>query len=83
MAGAPLLYHWFSDAYRASGSVIASVPLSTVMLRLWVAPVALSTVLVIAALGRQVSGVWWTGPVAAFIAVALPVTSIWPRSPAT
>lgn len=80
-AGEPLQYHFFSDAYRASAGLISGVPLSTIMLRLWVAPVALTTVLVIAALARKVSGVWWTGPLAAAIAVGQQVTSIWPRFP--
>jgi hypothetical protein len=79
VAGVPLQYHWFSDAYRASASLITGVPLGSVMLRLWVGPVALTSVLVIAALARKVSGVWWTGPLAAFIAVGLDVASIWPR----
>lgn len=79
MAGEPLKYHWFSDAYRASASMISGVPLSHTMLRLWAGPVVVTTVLVIAALGRQASRVWWGGPLAAFIAVALPVTSIWPQ----
>jgi hypothetical protein len=81
MAGEPLRYHWFSDAYRASASMMSGVPLSPVMLRLWGAPVVLTSVLVIAGLARQVSRIWWSGPVAGFIAVALPVTSIWPRFP--
>jgi hypothetical protein len=79
MAGVPLQYHWFSDAYRASASLITGLPLGSIMLRLWVGPVALTSVLVIAALARKVSRVWWTGPLAAFIAVALRTISIWPR----
>ena len=79
MAGDPLKYHWFSDAYRASAQMMSGVPLSQIMLRLWPAPVVLAGILIIAGLARQVSRVWWSGPVAAFIAVALPVTSIWPR----
>ncbi|GAA4969770.1 hypothetical protein GCM10025331_73680 [Actinoplanes utahensis] len=79
MAGEPLKYHWFSDAYRASASMISGVGIPVVMLRLWTGPVVLTSVLVIAALARQAGRVWWTGPVAAFVAVALPVASIWPR----
>lgn len=81
MAGNPLIYHWFSDAYRASAQMMSGVPLAEVMLRLWAGPVVLAGVLIIAGLARQVSRVWWSGPVAAFIAVALPVTAIWPRFP--
>jgi hypothetical protein len=78
MAGEPLIYHWFSDAYRASASMLSGVPLSTVMLRLWIGPVVLTTALAVAALGRHVGKVWWTGPVAAFVAVVVPVASFWP-----
>lgn len=78
MAGEPLIYHWFSDAYRASATMISGAPLSQVMLRLWVGPVVVTSILVIAGLGRQVAKVWWAGPVAAFVATLLPVTSIWP-----
>jgi hypothetical protein len=77
-AGDPLIYHWFSDAYRASASMLSGVPLSTVMLRLWIGPVVLTGALVIAAVGRHVSRVWWAGPVAAFVAVAVPAAWIWP-----
>jgi hypothetical protein len=79
MAGEPLKYHWFSDAYRASAHLMSGVPIGTVMLRLWAGPVVLAGILVMAGLARQASRVWWTGPVAAFIAVALPMASIWPR----
>ena len=78
MAGNPLVYHWFSDAYRGSASMLSGVPLSTVMLRLWMGPIVLTTVLVVAGLARQVSGVWWSGPVAVFVTVAVPTVVIWP-----
>jgi hypothetical protein len=61
--------------------MMSGVPIGVVMLRLWGGPVVLAGILVIAALGRQASRVWWTGPVAAFIAVALPIASVWPRFP--
>jgi hypothetical protein len=78
MAGNPLIYHWFSDAYRGSASMLSGVPLSLVMLRLWMVPVVLTATLVIAGLARQVSGVWWSGPVAAVIATTISSTSFWP-----
>ncbi|MBB2943140.1 hypothetical protein FB565_002853 [Actinoplanes lutulentus] len=79
MAGEPLKYHWFSDAFRASATMISGAELATVMLRLWAGPIVITTVLVIAGLARQASRVWWAGPVAAFVAVALPLASIWPE----
>ncbi|MEV6847605.1 hypothetical protein [Actinoplanes sp. NPDC051411] len=78
MAGEPLVYHWFSDAYRGSASMLSGVPLAPVMLRLWMGPVILTAILVIAGLARQVSGVWWSGPVAAFVTIAVPAVTIWP-----
>ena len=78
MAGNPLVYHWFSDAYRGSASMLSGVPLNLVMLRLWMVPVVLTATLVIAGLARQVSGVWWSGPVAAVIAAVISSTSFWP-----
>ncbi|MEU8243310.1 hypothetical protein AB0C07_34065 [Actinoplanes missouriensis] len=81
MAGEPLKYHWFSDAFRASATLISGADLATVMLRLWAGPVVITSVLVIAGLARTASRVWWGGPVAAFIAVALPNMSIWPEFP--
>jgi hypothetical protein len=79
MAGMPLKYHWFSDAYRASASMMSGAGIGVVMLRLWAGPVVLAGILVMAALARTASRVWWSGPVAAFIAVALPIAAIWPR----
>ncbi|MEU4563888.1 hypothetical protein AB0F72_36385 [Actinoplanes sp. NPDC023936] len=79
MAGEPLKYHWFSDAFRASATLISGADLATVMLRLWAGPIVITSVLVIAALARTASRVWWGGPVAAFIAVALPIAAIWPQ----
>ncbi len=79
MAGLPLHYHWLSDAHRATMSMVSAVPLDTIMLRLWVAPIVITSVLTVAALGRRAARVWWAGPVAAFVACVVPVVSVWPR----
>ncbi|MGW5558401.1 hypothetical protein ACWER9_14380 [Micromonospora sp. NPDC003944] len=64
MAGEPLRYHYLSDAHMAAGSMITGIPPATVLLRLWLAPVAVVTVLVTAGLARDLTGRWWAGPVA-------------------
>ncbi|WP_027342865.1 hypothetical protein [Hamadaea tsunoensis] len=79
MAGVALHYHWFSDAHRATAHLISGVPISTVLLRLWWAPVVLAGVLVICGLARQVTGAWWSGPLAASAAMLFSDTVIWPR----
>ncbi|MFF5054246.1 hypothetical protein ACFY1S_13800 [Micromonospora sp. NPDC000663] len=64
MAGEPLRYHYLSDAHMAAGSMITGIPPATVLLRLWLAPVAIITVLVTAGLARDLSERWWAGPLA-------------------
>ncbi|WP_330439460.1 hypothetical protein OHB44_01875 [Micromonospora sp. NBC_00821] len=64
MAGEPLRYHYLSDAHMAAGSMITGIPPATVLLRLWLAPVAVVSVLVTAGLARDLTGRWWAGPVA-------------------
>lgn len=67
VAGEPLVYHWFSHLHMAVAGDASSVDLPTVVLRLWIVPVALATVAVIVALARQVSGTTWSGPFAAWL----------------
>lgn len=67
VAGEPLVYHWFSHLHMAIAGDASGVELSTVVLRLWIVPVALATVGVLVALARQVSGISWTGPFAAWL----------------
>ncbi|MBM0206992.1 hypothetical protein JNW90_31300, partial [Micromonospora sp. STR1s_5] len=64
LAGEPLRYHYLSDAHMAAGSMITGIPPATVLLRLWLAPVAVVSVLVTAGLARDLTGRWWAGPVA-------------------
>ncbi|HEV7964284.1 MAG TPA: hypothetical protein VGP57_17215, partial [Actinoplanes sp.] len=48
---------------------------ATVLLRLWIVPIAATAALVVAALTREITGRWWAGPLAAGAAiVGLPLT---------
>ncbi|WBB89439.1 hypothetical protein [Verrucosispora sp. WMMC514] len=67
LAGEPLRYHYLSDAHIASASMITGVPPATVLLHLWVVPVAWVAALVAAALVRELAGPWWVGPLAAAV----------------
>ncbi|MFC8846678.1 MULTISPECIES: hypothetical protein [unclassified Micromonospora] len=65
LAGEPLRYHYLVDAHLASASMITGTEPATILLRLWLAPVAATAVVVTAGLARDLSGRWWAGPVAA------------------
>ncbi|MFF3853125.1 hypothetical protein [Micromonospora sp. NPDC002575] len=65
LAGEPLRYHYLVDAHLASASMITGTDPATVLLRLWLVPVAATAVVVTAGLARDLSGRWWAGPVAA------------------
>jgi hypothetical protein len=70
IAGETLRYHYLSDADMAAASMITGIPPATVLLRLWVVPIAAIAVLVVAALARELSGRWWAGPLAGGVAFA-------------
>jgi hypothetical protein len=75
LAGEPLRYHYLSDAHMASASMIGGVPPATVLLRLWLVPVAAAGALLTGALARDLTGRWWAAPLAAAGAfVGLPLT---------
>ncbi|MBQ1024012.1 hypothetical protein [Micromonospora sp. C95] len=67
LAGEPLRYHYLSDAHLASASMITGVSPATVLLYLWVVPVAWVAALVVAALARELAGRWWIGPLVAAV----------------
>ncbi|MEV6347060.1 hypothetical protein [Actinoplanes sp. NPDC051851] len=80
LAGYTLKYHYLSDADIATASMVTGIAPTTVLLRLWVLPVATSGAVVFAALARTVSGRWWAGPVAAavgFVGEALTLGATW------
>ncbi|MDT4991227.1 MAG: hypothetical protein QOH97_1119, partial [Actinoplanes sp.] len=75
LAGDTLRYHYLSDAHLAAASMITGVSPATVLLRLWIVPIAATSAAVVAALAREITGKWWAGPLAAGVAVAgLPLT---------
>jgi hypothetical protein len=79
LAGDELRYHYLSDADMAAASMITGLPPATVLLRLWVLPVAATAVVVFAAIGRTAGGRWWTGALAAalgFVGHALTLGSV-------
>jgi len=74
LAGDALRYHYLSDADMATASMITGIAPATVFLRLWAVPIGAIAVLVVAALGRDLTGRWWAGPLAgagAFAALPL------------
>jgi hypothetical protein len=71
VAGEPFRYHWFSHAHMAAAHLISGAPEATVLLRLWILPVVAMMAMAAAVLAREVSRVWWSGPVAAWAVVAL------------
>ncbi|GAA2185385.1 hypothetical protein GCM10009848_14860 [Micromonospora lupini] len=74
VAGEPLRYHFLSDAHMASASMITGSSPALVLLRLWLVPVAATAVLVSAGVARDLSRVWWTGPIVAAVTyIGLPV----------
>jgi hypothetical protein len=75
LAGETLRYHFLSDADMAAASMITGIEPSTLLLRLWMVPIGAIAVLVLAVLGRDLTGRWWAGPLAGAGALAaLPLT---------
>ena len=65
LAGEPMSYHFLSHAHMATASHISGVDPLTVVFRLWIVPIVLLGVLLVAAVARDLTGKAWTGPVAA------------------
>ena len=70
VAGVQLDYHWFANADMAAAVDISGSSPAMVLFRLWMVPLVVVAVLVVAILARHVSRVWWTGPLAAVMLVA-------------
>jgi hypothetical protein len=64
-AGDPLSYHFLSHAHMASASHISGVDPLMVVFRLWLVPIILAGILVVAAAARELAGKAWAGPLAA------------------
>jgi hypothetical protein len=79
VAGEILQYHWFSDVHMAAAHLVSGVPATTVVLRLWILPLLAVTALIGARLARELSGVWWSGPIVAWGLVVFEGTRLLPR----
>ncbi|HEX9998999.1 MAG TPA: hypothetical protein VGB74_00985, partial [Actinoplanes sp.] len=69
LAGDTLRYHYLSDADMAAASMITGISPVTIMMRLWIVPVAGVTLFLVAAITRELSGKWWAGALAGAVAV--------------
>ena len=83
--GQPLRYHWFADAHVTATAQLSGVPIVTAMITLWLVPMLVVLLLVVAAATQQFMdgfradgkavndvGRWWVGPVAAFFTLVSP-----------
>jgi len=78
VAGEVLRYHWFSHVHLAAAHLVSGVPEATVVLRLSILPLLALTALVGARLAVELSGRWWSGPVAAWGLVVFQGTNLLP-----
>jgi hypothetical protein len=76
MAGELLRYHWFSHVHMAAASLVSGAPEATVVLRLWLIPLLAVTALIGARLAMELSGTWWSGPVAAWALIVFTGTTL-------
>jgi hypothetical protein len=76
MSGELLHYHWFSHVHLAAASLVSGAPVATVVLRLWLIPLLAVTALIGARLAMELSGTWWSGPVAAWGLIVFTGTSL-------
>lgn len=85
VAGVPLHYHWFSNAFAAATQTLSGVPDFEVIMHLWLVPMLFTFVFAAAAAAERIlEGAggpgdpetvtwWWAGPLAALLVAALPV----------
>ncbi len=78
VAGEGLRYHWFSHVHLAAAHLVSGVPEATIVLRLWIIPLLAVTALIGARLAMELSGRWWSGPVAAWTLIVFEGTSLLP-----
>ncbi len=82
VAGEPLTYHYFAHLHMAIAETASGVPPETVLLRLFPVVMAALAVLTVVVLARRVTGIDWTGPVAAWLAhLAASGGYLWPAMP--
>jgi len=78
VSGEVLRYHWFSHVHMAVAHLVSGVPEATVVLRLWILPLLALTALIGARLAMELSGRWWSGPVAAWTLIVFQGTNLLP-----
>ena len=78
VAGEVLRYHWFSHVHLAAAHLVSGAPEATVVLRLWIIPLLAVTALIGARLAMELSGRWWSGPVAAWGLIVFQGTNLLP-----
>jgi hypothetical protein len=61
LAGDTLRYHYLSDADMAAATMITRIPPVVVLFRLWLVPIGVVTIVVFAALARDLTARWWAG----------------------
>jgi hypothetical protein len=79
VAGEVLRYHWFSDVHMAAAHLMSGAPAATVVLRLWILPLLAVTALIGARLAMELSGTWWSGPIAAWGLIVFEGTRLLPE----
>jgi hypothetical protein len=78
VAGEILRYHWFSHVHMAAAHLVSGAPVATIVLRLWIIPLLALTALIGARLAMELSGRWWSGPLAAWALIVFEGTSLLP-----
>jgi hypothetical protein len=78
VVGEALRYHWFSHVHLAAAHLVSGAPTATVVLRLWILPLITVAALIGARLAMELSGRWWSGPLAAWALVVLTGTGLLP-----
>jgi hypothetical protein len=79
VAGEALNYHLHAHAHMAVASATARVEPEVVLFRLWILPIVVVTIGLVAMLARRVSAALWAGPVAAWLTVGVMAGGfIWP-----
>lgn len=77
VSGQGLDYHWFVNAHMAAGVDITGASTELVLFRLWFLPMVVVSLLVFAALARQVSRTWWAGIVAISMLMIGQLVDVW------
>ena len=73
-----LHYHWFADAHLAAAHAFTGIALPTLLLRLWVLPMALLTVVTTAVLAHRLSGRPGAAVIAAWLVAPAMTLDWWP-----